>query len=116
MQTVHSGPDFHVVSLRYALRSNDRVTYVSPPPVEVETEEARLRLAEGSVTCEMKTHFQTAEAARAVVEPILRAWEVDADLRWNQGELRFKFEGADIVDRSPAPPGATHGCAYVVLP
>ncbi len=64
----------------------------------------------------MKTHFSTAEAARAVVEPILRAWEVDADLRLTRGELRFKFEGADIIDRSPAPPGVTHGCAYMVLP
>jgi hypothetical protein len=36
-----------------------------------------------------------AEEARAVVEPVLRAWEVDADLRWNRGELRFEFDGAE---------------------
>ena len=57
----------------------------------------------------MKMHFPAAEAARAVIEPILRAWEVDADLRSNQGGLRFKFDGADIIDRSPVPAGVIRG-------
>ena len=114
MQTVDSGPDLHVVSLRYALLSTELITYVNPPPVEFETEEARFRLADGSVTCDMKTHFPTAAAARAVVEPILRAWEVDADLRRKQGELQFKFDRAEIIDRSPAPPGVIR--AHLVAP
>lgn len=113
MHAVGSAPDFHVVSLRYVLRLNNRVTYVSPPLVEFETEEARFRLADGNLTCEIKTHFKTAEAARAVVEPVLRAWEVDADLRWNQGELRFKFDGVEIIDRSLAPPGVSRGHAHM---
>src|SRR2546423_1214568 len=112
----HVAPDLHVVSLQYRLCPSDQVTHVNCPSLNFDTEEARFRLVEGKLTCEMNNHFSTAEAARGVVEPILRAWEVDADLRWNRGELRFKFEGADIVDRSPPPPGATHGCAYVVLP
>ena len=103
----------HVVSLRYALRSSDRVTYVNPPPVEFETEAARFRLAEGKLACEMKAHFPTAEAARTVVEPVLRAWEVDADLRWNRDELRFVFDVADIIDRTPAPPGVIRGAVYI---
>lgn len=114
MQTVDSGPDLHVVSLRYALLSTELVTYVDPPPVEFETEEARFRLADGSVTCDMKTHFPTAAAARAVVEPILWAWEVDADLRRKQGELQLKFDRAEIIDRSPAPPGGIR--AHLIAP
>ena len=102
---VDAKPDFHVVSLRYKLLPSDRVTYVSPPPVEFEEEEVRFRLADGKLTCEMKTHFPTVEAARAVVERILRAWEADADLRWNQGELGFKFDRAEVIDGSPLPPG-----------
>jgi hypothetical protein len=82
--------------------------------VEFETEEARFRLADGYVMCDMKTHFATAEGARAVVEPILRAWEVDTDLRWSQGDLRFTFDGAEIIDRSPAPPGVIHGHAQLI--
>lgn len=108
-----SGPDLHVVSLRYVLRSTDGVTYISPPPVEFETPEVRFKLAEGKLVCEMKTHFQTAEAARAVVEPILAAWEVTADLRRSPDELRFKFDGAEIIDRSPPPPGAIRGHAHM---
>jgi hypothetical protein len=111
-----TGPDLHVASLQYSVQPNEQITYVNCPPVDFDTEEARLLLADGKLKCEMKTHFSTAEAARAVVEPILRAWEVDADLRWGRGELRFKFDGADIIDRSPVPPGVTHGCAYAVLP
>lgn len=107
-------PDFHVVSLRYKLRPSDQVTYVSPPSVGFETEEVRFRLADGKLTCEMKTHVSTAEEARAVVEPVLQAWEVDADLRWNRGELRFEFDGADIIDRSPLPPGVIRGHAHVL--
>lgn len=109
-------PDLHVVSLRYALRTSDHCSYVNAPPLEFETGEARFRLAEGKLTSEMKTHFSTAEAARTVVEPILRSWEVDVDLRSTRGELRFDFNGADIVDRTPTPPGVIHGTAYIVSP
>jgi hypothetical protein len=53
----------------------------------------------------MKVHFSDAIAARNVVDPILRAWEVDADLRRNRGELRFKYETAEVIDLSSAPAG-----------
>ena len=109
-----SAPDFHVVSLRYSLRPSDRVTYVNCPSVIFDREESLFCLAEGKRTCEMKTHFSTAEAARAVVEPVLRAWEVDADLRRNRGELRFTFDGAEIIDHSPVPLGVVRAHAHIV--
>jgi hypothetical protein len=112
---VDAKPDFHVVSLTYKLQPSDQVTYDSPTPVEFETEDVRFRLASGKLLCEMKGHISTAEEARAVVEPVLRAWEVDADLRWNRGELRFEFDAADIVDRSPRLPGVVRGHADVLL-
>ena len=107
-------PDFHVVSLRYKLRPSDQVTYVGPPPVKFETDEIRFCLADGKLNCEIKIHVSTSEEARAVVEPVLRAWEVDADLRWNRAELRFEFDGADIIDRSPRPPGVLRGYAHML--
>ena len=112
--TVDAKPDFHVVALRYKLRPSDQVTYVSPAPVEFETQEVRFSLTEGKLTCEMKGHVATAEEARSVVEPVLRAWEVDSDLRWNRGQFRFEFDGADIIDRSPIPPGVVRGHASVL--
>lgn len=98
-------PDFHVSSLAYKIRASDSVTYLDPPPVSFETEDARLQLSGGKLRCEMKVHFATEAEARAAIEPILRAWEADADLQWNRGELRFEFERADVVDRSPVLPG-----------
>ena len=110
------GADLHVVSLRFLLRHNERVTYVNPKPLEFETDEACFQLADGNLTCEMKTHFSTAEAARLAVDPILKAWEADADLQSNRaGELRFEFGGAEIVDRSPTVPGVIRGNIHVVL-
>lgn len=109
-----SPPDLHVSALRYTLRPNEHLTYVNPQPREFETLDARFRLADGKLTCEMKAHYSKVEDARAVIEPLLRAWEVDADMRRNRGELRFVFDGADITDRTPPPPGVVRGHAYIV--
>jgi hypothetical protein len=62
----------------------------------------------------MKAHFPTVDEACRAVEPTLRAWEVDADLRWGRDELRFTFDGANVIDRAPAPPGVIHVSAFVV--
>jgi hypothetical protein len=106
--------DLHVVSLRYSLIPNERHTYQNPPAMEFETDEARFRLADGKLTCEMRKHFASVEAARAAIEPTLEAWEVDADLRRNRGELRFKFDGQQVIDRSPVQSGAIRGIAHGV--
>jgi len=106
--------DLHVVSLRYALRPNEHVSFTNPLPMEFETDDARFRLAEGTLTCEMKTHFADPAEARRAVEPAIRAWEIDADLRLYQGILKFGFDGADVIDRTPPPTGVVHGTAYMV--
>jgi hypothetical protein len=111
-----STPDLHVVSLQYSLKPSERHSYQNPPPVAFERDVARFSLSEGTLTCEMKTHFSTVPDACAAVDPILRAWEVDSDLRHNRGALRFKFSGADIIERSPCPPGVVRGNAYITLP
>lgn len=100
------GPDLHVVSLRYAVEPDEGFSYNSPPPVSFDTPQARFRLADGSLTCDMKMHFSDVKAARDAVEPILRAWEADSDLRHNRGQLRFKFDAPEVIDRSPTPPGS----------
>lgn len=98
-------PDFHVVSLTYKVKVVDDVSYNTPPPVEFETDEAHFCLADATVTCKMKAHFSTTADARAIVEPILRAWELDVDLKRGREEFRFQFSDADLVDRTPAVPG-----------
>src|SRR5690348_2137671 len=96
-----SPPDLHVQALRYKLRPNEQVSYKNPPAVEFQTSEARFKLEDGELTCEMLVHFSDAEAARAVVEPVIRAWELHAELELNRNELLFDFLTASVIDRSP---------------
>jgi hypothetical protein len=109
IKRVPNPPDYHVVSMTYSVKSTEDVTYDAPPPVEFETDEAHFRLVDAKLTCQMKVHFSTAEEARAVVNPVLRAWELDADLRLGNAALRFQYEDAEIVDRTPQPPGTVRG-------
>lgn len=113
MGTGTNGPDYHVASLTYSVVSTKDVTYDAPPPVDFETSEARLHLADAKLVCHMKIHFAAEVEARAVVEPVLRAWELDADLRQGIGKLRFEFESAEVIDRTPMPPG--RGNMYATL-
>ena len=53
----------------------------------------------------MKLHVATVEQARALVEPILRDWEMEVELTRNRGELRFIYHDAEIIDRKPPEPG-----------
>lgn len=54
----------------------------------------------------MKTHFSEAEGAKRAVEPVLRAWEVHVDLQQKRGQLRFRYERAEIISRTHQPPGS----------
>jgi len=47
--------------------------------------------------------MRTVEAARAEVEPFLRAWELTAALKTRPGQFQFAYDRATIVDRSPTP-------------
>lgn len=98
--------DPHVERLHYRLVHDDSVTYADCEPVEYETDAFALRLADSELTVEMKEHHPTEQAARAAVEPFIRAWEIDVALRRRRGDLAFHFDKAHIIDRDPPPPGA----------
>ena len=106
-------PDYHVASLTYSVTSSDDVTYDAPPLV-FETDESEFHLTDGTLVCRMKAHFASQNEARAAIESFLHAWELDADLRLGLGALRFQFNSAEVVDRTPVPPGITSGQIYVV--
>jgi hypothetical protein len=106
-------PDLHVVSLRYSVEPHEGFSYDSPPPLSFETPEALFHLAAGVLTCAMKVHFSEVKAARKAVEPILRAWETASDLRYNRGQLRFKFNSPEVIDRSPKPAGTVTAFAVI---
>jgi hypothetical protein len=48
-------------------------------------------------------HFVSEAAARARLEPLLRAWELSAALQYQRGVLEFKFLGSQIQREAPRP-------------
>ena len=108
-------PDFHVVALLYRLESSDHVSYAEPPPLVFENEVARFRLEKDQLRCELKLHVGTLEAARALVDPILRGWELEVELARGPGQMRFAYENAEIIDRAPPIPRVISGYAMVSL-
>lgn len=97
----------YVRALIYKVSHRTGVRYDKAPPMEFEWPEAkprfRVRIGEGKARIEMLEPFASVEAAQESVEKFLRAWELHADLlaggRYAPGEIRFKFEQAEIIDR-----------------
>jgi hypothetical protein len=108
-------PDFHVVALLYRLEPSDGVSYAEPPPLVFENEIARFRLDKDQLRCEMKLHVDTLEKARALIDPVLRGWEMEVELARGPGELRFTYENAEIIDRMPAVAGEIRGHVMAAL-
>jgi len=99
--------DPHVTCLRYRLVPSPTVTFDSPPAIEYTTEAFRVELKNGVAAFEMIEHHASEETAKKRVEEYLRAWEIDAALRFGLGEIHFDFNDADVIDREPPPPGTS---------
>src|SRR5437588_6255361 len=106
-------PDLHVVALIYRLQPCDHVSYAEPPPLIFQNETARFCLDKNQLRCEMKLDVATSEEARAFVDPILRDWQMEVELARGRGEMRFTYENAEIIDRTPPTPGTIRG--YVMV-
>ena len=102
--------DPHVVALLYRIEDDPSVDYREAPPFDHEEEQFRLHIEDQQVRFELKEHCATSEAARTVVEPYIRCWELDASLRTHRFKLRF--ERPEIVDRNPMPGKVSAGAAY----
>ncbi len=74
-------PDFHVVALLYRLELSDHISYADPSLLVFENEIARFRLEQDQLRCELKVHLGTSEEARGLLDPILRDWETEVELR-----------------------------------
>lgn len=107
--------DFHVVALLYRLESSDHVSYTEPPSLVFENEVARFHLEKDQLRSELKLHVGTLEEARALVDPILRGWELEVELARGPGQMRFTYENAEIIDRTPPTPGVISGHVMVTL-
>jgi hypothetical protein len=104
--------DPHVAALLYCIEHSPTFDYEKARPCECElpanVPDFQIRIESDQATVKPKHHFATAEEARAVVEPYLRAWELDAALKNdNPDALRFVYVRPEILDRNPTP-GVAH--------
>jgi hypothetical protein len=94
----------HVVALYYRLGTVPNFSFRDPDPVERETDAFTMRVADGVVTFQMKTHYASEQEAKQKVQPYLEAWDVTAGLEFGRKEVWFEFDHSDIIDRN-RPPG-----------
>lgn len=99
--------DPHVQTMHYEISSEEGISYRDPEPLSFSNHLGTFDTAENKLRISPAEHFADEEEARRAIEPFLRAWEIDADLRSNVGRIRFKFERVALVDRDPPPPGSS---------
>lgn len=97
--------DPHVEKLHYETYSGEGISFKNPPPVSLSNQLGTFELRDGHLTVSPAGHYADPAQARAVVEPFLRAWEMEADLKGNLETIRFKFLHAETVDRNPPAEG-----------
>ncbi|QDU31085.1 hypothetical protein ETAA8_62380 [Anatilimnocola aggregata] len=102
--------DPHLVSLHYQLETQATIKFDDPPPLDGNQTEFAYRLESGRLTVMMKQHCATEEAARNIVEPFLRSWELDFAIRRNSRAITFLFEKSEIIDLAPLPPDGSVRC------
>lgn len=103
--------DPHVVALVYRVEPDPSVGYSQAEALQHETPNFRVMLDKGIARFEMKDHYPTEEAARAVVEPFIEAWQLKADLERRPGRFRLTLQEAELIDRNPLPNTVTIGMA-----
>jgi hypothetical protein len=90
-----------VEELYYNLKLSDDISYDNPPDIIEDFGDFKLTLAKGNVVIQMSSDCSNVEQARILVEPHLRAWELDNFLKMGKMELWFEFVDSKIVDRNP---------------
>lgn len=93
--------DPHVKSLHYRVIPGTHVDYEKADPLVIETENFIGKINFQEAIFEMKTHYGTKEAAREVIESYLRRWELLIGLDHDPGDLSFRFQHVEVIDRNP---------------
>jgi hypothetical protein len=98
--------DPHVTRLQFEIRPEKGTSYENPEPLTFENPLGQFDARDGKLLVEPVDHFADETAARSIIEPFLRSWEIETDLDANPGTIRFRFQSADVIDRDPPPPGS----------
>src|SRR5436189_6466694 len=95
--------DPHVEALHYSVKHGEHVDYTQAVPFDHEEKAFNIQISDERAQITMKSHFPSLADARAVVEPFLRAWELDVGLRSGPRALEFDYERGQVIDRKPTP-------------
>lgn len=95
--------DPHLVSVTYRLHHSTGIAFNDPPPLSGTGPGFDYRLESGKLTLEMTDHFTNVDDAKVVIEPWLRAWEIDQNLKARNKTIWFQFDTSHVVDRAPTP-------------
>ena len=93
--------DPSVITLNYLLITAENTSFANPVMIEEEYLDFEIKLDEGNLVVEMKEHFSSEAQARKMVEPFLKAWELDNFLKVGSKEISFEFFSSKIIDRNP---------------
>jgi hypothetical protein len=97
--------DPHVEAVYYEIESAEGLPFGNPPSLTVSNHLGVFEVSNGRLTVRPAEHYASGEEARKVIDPFLRAWEVDSDLSRGIGAIRFKFHSVSKIDRRPPATG-----------
>ena len=83
--------------------TGDDVSYENAAPIEFDTADFSGRREADVLVLSLKRHAADQAEARALVDPFIRAWEIDAGLTIGRAEFTLRFDSAQVVDRAPTP-------------
>ena len=96
--------DPHVVALHYELSFASDVDYKPPhSPLSYRRADFDIELGGAHVRFIPKTHFPDRQSARAVCDPLARAWEVMIALEVGTLGVMLQYQKTEIIDRNPTP-------------
>jgi hypothetical protein len=99
--------DPRVEWLQYTFRSlEEHHDYSKAQTWTGRTPEFELTLQNDTLRATPIGNFSSEDQARTALEPFLRAWELEADLR-DGVRIRFSYASGNVVDRNPTPGSVT---------
>lgn len=94
--------DWHVERLYYTIENDPGTSYEKAQPLTFSHPLGEFHADDRKLTVKLSRHFASEPEARVAVEAFLRAWEIETELTIALGVLRFRFQRADVIDRSLA--------------
>lgn len=95
--------DPHVEALEYSIQYGpDIINWSDAKPMHVQEKGFDVRVENGRVRFEFKTHYASEQDARSAVEDsYIPNWEFDVGLARGPNAFSLRFEHPEIVDRNP---------------